>query len=45
MTGDFILLKELAESCMIQVVIDCCYPLKQTAEAHRYVETGQKKEI
>jgi len=37
LAGDLILLKELAVSGMIQVVIDCCYPLEQTAEANRFV--------
>jgi NADPH:quinone reductase-like Zn-dependent oxidoreductase len=42
-TRNLLALKELVEAGKIKSVIDRVYTLEETAEAHRYVDTGLKK--
>lgn len=40
---DLVLIRKLIEMGKIQSIVDRSFPLEQTAEAHRYVESGQRK--
>ena len=42
-TADLIFVRKLIEEGKIKSVIDRCFPLEQTAEAHRYMESGKRR--
>jgi NADPH:quinone reductase-like Zn-dependent oxidoreductase len=38
-----LLVKELAEAGQIKALVDQCFDLEQTADAHRYIESGRRQ--
>jgi NADPH:quinone reductase-like Zn-dependent oxidoreductase len=40
--ADLLHIKELVEAGKIKTVVDKCFPLEQTADAHRYMESGER---
>jgi NADPH:quinone reductase-like Zn-dependent oxidoreductase len=42
-TEDLVNLGKMMEEGMIKAIIDRSYPLEKTADAHRYVESGEKR--
>lgn len=40
---DLIFIRGLVEAGKIKSIVDRCYPLEQTADAHRYVESGHRQ--
>ena len=39
---DLVTIKEMAEAGQIKAYVDRCFPLEKVADAHRYLEAGQR---